>query len=477
MEEQHSSKKFYLIAFVVVLLVVITLGFLYVKKGQSVNGGQKSLGALFGNIGNDISRATGNIIKPGNPISGERDTSTEQALEPLFKQLANIQIAGATSVSHDGRTYVRYIARENGYIYDVDVKTAATTQLTNTTIPRIYEAYFANNGNTVIARYLKRDEIARKDTIKTYIANLVLPTSQDAGTLGSLAGSEPQLPDNISALSVSPNGQRLFYLLSVSDGVSGTIVNTQTRIATEVFRNTFSEWLPQLLDNGNVILTSKPSADIAGYAYLYDANKKTLTRIVREKNGMTTLATPMGTKVLYSENLFGNTTLGVYDKKGFVQDEGLIIHNTSLQLATLPEKCAWSGNHIRIYCGAFASTPHAHIPDDWYQGTLSFSDTFWTINTNLANLVLLADPEKEKDAEKKFDVTYPFVDPSEDHFFFVDKNDSTLWSMRLEKPKFTGSEDLPVRDVVVPEFSPEELKDAQGSLPVKPTTTIKSKAK
>ena len=60
----------------------------------------------------------------------------------------------------------------------------------------------------------------------------------------------------------------------------------------------------------------------------------------------------------------------MYDAKGYAGDEGVIMHTISIPLATLPEKCAWGANHIRLFCGAFTATPNADIPDEWYQGTL-----------------------------------------------------------------------------------------------------------
>lgn len=479
MEEQGSSKKVYIIVGIVVVVIIAIVVGLFLMKGRSGSTtGTTSFGALFGNSGSDTPRGGGNAVTGGNMLDGNTEGSGVAAVEPLFRQLSTIETAGAIAVEKNGRTYVRYIARENGFVYDVDPTNGATILLSNTTIPRIYEAFWARNGSTVIVRYLKHDDLARKDIIKTQIANLILPiggASTSTIEVGSLSISDPQLPDNISSVSVSANGLKLFYLLPVSDGVSGTIVNISSKIATEVLRNTFSEWLPQILDNGNIILTSKASADVPGYAYLYDVNKKSLTRLIREKNGLTTLATADGNRMLYSENFLKNTTLELYSAKGFVQDEGLISYTATLQLATLPEKCAWSKNSVRAYCGAFASTPRAQIPDDWYQGALAFSDTFWTMNTDLADLVFLADPKVE--TGKTFDVFMPFVDSGENHFYFIDKNDATLWSMRLEKSKFTTIDELPISTNAEPVFTPEEMKDAVGSIPAKATTSPKAKPK
>lgn len=480
MEEQSSSKKIIIIVVIVVLVLIAAVaGYFLFKKNSSSGTGTTSFGALFGDSGEDVARPTSTRVTGGGDgeFGGGGDTTTDGATsDPLFRHLSTIEVAGATAVEKDGKTAVRYIARENGYVYDVDPSTGIATQITNTTIPRVYEAYWALGGRTVVLRFLKRDDLARKDIVKTQIADLVLPNGAGSASsaLGSLFISDPQPPDNITAVSVSPNGTRLFYLLPVADGVSGTVVNIASKAGVEVLRNSFSEWLPQMLDSGNVILTSKASSAALGYSYLYDSNKKTLARIVREKTGLTTLATPNGERMLYSENVSGNTLLSLYDKVGFPQDEGRISHTETLQLATLPEKCVWSQNKVRVYCGAFSSTPNAQIPDQWYQGALAFSDTFWTINTDLADLVFLADPKKE--TGNTFDVFIPFVDKNETHFFFVDKNDSTLWSMRLEKSKFTSSDELPIdASSTLPVLTPEEMRDAVGSTATTTVTTPKKK--
>ena len=481
MEEQNSSKKTVIIAIIIVAVLALLVAAFFMTRGSKTSGtGTTSFGALFGGSGIDTPRGTGTKIAGSGGGDGEGTETTVSALgDPLFRQLSAIETAGATAVEKGGKTYIRYVARANGYIYDVDPKTGASTQITSTFIPRVYEAYFALGGNTVILRYLKHDDLARKDIIKTQIADLVLPLNtagNSTDAIGSLSSSQSQLPDNISSISISPSGTRLFYLLPVSDGVSGTVVNIASKVGVEVFRNSFSEWLAQMLDTGNIILTTKASAQVSGYSYLYNAGDKTLSRIVREKNGLTTLATPTGSRMLYSENLISGTMLSLYDKKGYTQDEGGgVTHTAQLFLPTLPEKCVWSGNNVRIYCGAFVSTPRAQIPDDWYQGALSFSDTFWTVNTDLTVPVSLADPKKE--VNKTFDVFMPFIDKSEDHFYFIDKNTSFLWSMRLEKSKYTTSDELQMTSstTIPTTLSPEEMRDALGSLPT--TTPVKKTIK
>ncbi len=468
-EELTSSKKpWIIIGVVLVLLLGIGLYFFFSRAKGGTDTGTSSSSSLFGFLGTDTPRPTGTEITPGNSDTQNNTQNTTPGEEPLFRHLANIPVAGATAVVHDGKTYVRYIARENGYVYEVDPQTGASTQLTNTTIPRIYEAFWGNSGNSVVIRYLTRDQLSRQDVIKTRLTDLALPVADPNGTstsaLGSLTGSGNDfLPDNISTVSISPDGTHLFYLLPVTDGVSGTSVSIATRAAKEVLRSSFSEWLPQILNNGTIILTTKASASVPGFSYLYNPLDKTFSRLVREKDGLTTLAEQNGKRLIYSENISGNTTLSLYDTKGFESDEGDVVHTEPLQLATIPEKCAWSNNSVRIYCGAFTSTPRVEIPDSWYQGVVSFSDTFWTINTDTSEITFLSDPVKENSAGHTFDVFMPFTGGDENHFFFVDKNDATLWSMHIIKSKFIASDEPSTQAGNAPILTPDELKDAAGS--------------
>jgi hypothetical protein len=472
MYEENSSKKiiWIIVAIIVFLLIAFGVYYFVIRKNTGGEDGSRSLfGGLVssgientGNTGEDVEKTP----IPGSDLSG---TGVEEEL--LFRQLSKIPIAGAIAIERGGKPYVRYVARENGHVFEVDPKNGTSIELTNTTIPRIYEAYFTKGGNSVVLRYLTQDQLSRRDVIKTYFANLELPASsgsstQASATLGTLRGDF--LPNDISAVSISPNGAKLFYLLPVPEGVSGTIVTLSTMSPKEVLRNSFSEWLPQLLDDGTIILTTKPSANVSGFSYLYSPANQTLTRLIREKNALTTLSERHGSRVIYSENVVGNTTLGLYDKKGMSSEEGVTIHTAPIPLATLPEKCVWSKNAILLYCGAFTSTPRASIPDDWYQGALSFADSFWLIDTNKTEITFLADPKKAID--KEFDVYMPFVGNDEQYFFFTNKKDNTLWEMRLVN---TVAQDVAG---TMPELTPDELKDAQGSLPAVPATPAKKAA-
>ena len=452
-QEQGNKKKWMLIILGIVLLIVVALFALLRFGGNS-----------------SITKKIGDVLPFGeNTIDGIRETitgdnsitnSTELAgdgKEPMFRQLTKEPTAGATAVVRDGKVYARYVLRENGHVHEVDAKTGVDTQLTNSLVPKVYEAFFGNLGNMVVLRFLGRDAISQQDVIKTYLATIDAPKKIDTSigsttdTVGSLRGEYHK--DNISAVSISPDGSNMFEMLPIPEGVSGTIISLTTNLLPkEIFRNSFSEWAPQLRNDGSVLLTTKPSANVPGFSYAYSPTNKLLARIIREKNGLTTFESPNKQYIAYSENI---SDVPYFSIKG-ADLPGIADDRRTVPLTTIPEKCAWG---VRIlYCASFSKVGRVQIPDDWYQGTMAFKDTFWGINPDNKDITFIADPQKE--IQKDFDVRAAFVDQGEQYFFFIDKNDDTLWALRIPKTTIVESG----VDTLDPTLSPEEQKDAAGTL-------------
>ena len=149
-EQQSSSNRTWLIAGGVAILLLIGIGvFLFLPRGNG-NTGLKSITSLFGNLGTEIPRPTSSDIQSGTGLPDGTASGDTQTEEPLFRQLANIPVAGATSLTHNGQVVVRYVEKAKGYTYEVDPVTGKTTQLTNRTIPQIYEAYWGNSVSSVV---------------------------------------------------------------------------------------------------------------------------------------------------------------------------------------------------------------------------------------------------------------------------------------------------------------------------------------
>ncbi len=101
-----------------------------------------------------------------------------------------------------------------------------------------------------------------------------------------------------------------------------------------------------------------------------------------------------------------------------------------LPVATIADKCVWTADDSAIYCGIPVNpSTDAAYPDDWYQGTLQFSDRLWKIDVagRFAQLVL----DFPSATKGTLDATALAVDPSNTELVFINKNDGSLWSYEL----------------------------------------------
>ena len=158
--------------------------------------------------------------------------------------------------------------------------------------------------------------------------------------------------------------------------------------------------------------------------YFFDTNNGNMKKILGGVRGLTTLANNDMTKVLFSENL----KMQVYDVKE---------NKSSNLLRTLAEKCVWSVGGASVYCGVPIHPEDTHYPDAWYKGQVSFSDNIWKIDMeNIFSESLTSDY-----SDIELDVIKPALSLSDDYLVFINKKDSSLWSLTLSM----------IEDVVVPE--------------------------
>jgi hypothetical protein len=308
----------------------------------------------------------------------------------------------------------RFIDRATGNIFESFADKIDVRQFSNTSIPKVHEAFLGNNGGSVIMRYLKSDN----DTIETFLGTLPKEVlGGDYSTPHEVTGSF--LPEDIKDLSISPDGAHVFYILPSSDGVMGITLDLATNKKVQIFQNAYTEWTPGWGGNKIITLTTKPAASVMGYMYVLDPITKSFTRVLGGTAGLTASVGIDNKTILYSDNTL---TLFV-----FYMDTG---GSSNTGLHTLPEKCVWGT--LKIYCAVPKNIPVGEYPDSWYQGTASFNDQIWSIDINAGTTTLVLDPSTMPGGEV-VDATKLGLDPKENYLFFVNKIDSSLWEYKLNK--------------------------------------------
>lgn len=296
---------------------------------------------------------------------------------------------------------LRYVDRITGHISQMYLDTKAVGENSNSTIPGIYEALFDGQASSVIYRYVAEDG----KTVTSFLA-----------TLGGTAGEF--LPPNILDVSISPDKTKFFYLTKNSGGVSGTIRSFKDTKKTLVFNSSLTELLSQWVADQKIYLTTKAASSVEGDLFSLNTSTGVLSKVFGGVRGLTTLANKDGSLVLYNASTSSSSQLGIFNVK---------THTTkNLNLEGLPEKCVWADT--LIYCAIPNNMTAGQYPDIWYKGLTSFSDSFMLIDTLTGSATTIANST----SETPIDGTHLFISKAGDQLFFINKKDSTLWSLDLK---------------------------------------------
>ncbi len=460
-----SKRNFILLIIVLIIIILAVFGFLFFNKPSGQSGGNTT-GTNFFSQFNPFAN-----VKPKTPVTTPVQTptttpTTTSTLNLKLKEVSSMPIAGFTIFSKERLVPVvtattssttppsapllnqggegggnsssatkkttikttkptapptemalalRYAAKATGNIYETFADTIQEGQFSTTTIPEVYDAYFGNNGNSVVMRYLSGDE----ETIETFLGTLPKEIF-GADTIANNQITGSLLPNNIKSISLSPDTSSMFYLFDSGDSMIGTTLNFTTNKKVQIFTSPFTEWSSGWGNSKIITLTTKPTSGIPGYVYEMDQTGKNLNQTLGNINGLTALPSPDGKFILYGDN---SLNLNIYNKSTNT--------STLLGVKTLPEKCVWNSGSTTVYCAVPKAIPVNQYPDAWYQGEVSFNDQFWKINVGTGNTTMLVDPITMPGGQE-IDGIKLAVDSAENYLFFVNKKDSYLWEFSLK---------------------------------------------
>ncbi len=434
-----------LIIFIVVFIIVVGVIFYYyysnksggVSNNNSSTSGYNSFNPFGNNNSQNTNQTNGNSVNNANNSTGGQtqtgDTSSTTVTK--FHPITNFAVAGAVyfdetrPIAQSGPVVdntaivngkkaatkkalvpkvevvpaLRYVERATGHIYEMYLDNKTEGEISNSTIPGVHDATWDGKAQTVIYRYLADDN----KTITSYMASL-----------GKQKGEF--LPNNIEDLSISPDKTKFFYLIKTVNGIVGSTRSFSDAKVSQLFNSSYSEWLSQWASTGKIFLTTKPSAQTQGSLFVLNSANDVVTKVFGGVDGLTTLANGDGSLVLYNSSDGISSTLELFNISSHT--------NQSLNIYSLPEKCIWSSDNINIYCAVPNSMTNGGYPDIWYQGLVSFDDHFIKINTKDGVINQVADSLDET----AVDATNLFLNKDESSLFFINKKDSTLWSLDLK---------------------------------------------
>jgi dipeptidyl aminopeptidase/acylaminoacyl peptidase len=409
------SKRTLIIVIIVVLLIAGIGGYLVYSRtstntNQDPNTSGNTNGLPISTNQNPGSASNGTT----SPAQGNT-SNTNQVQSTLIKQRSIEPISGSVVYALADGPHVRYNERVTGHVFDVNLKTGTSSRISNETLPQIYESLWSPDGKRSIYRYVKNNQ-----AMVTYSLELVPPklaSTSVATTTGTVNGSF--LPQDIDGIVLSPTAKNIFYIAPSRNDANFVVANADGSGAKVVRTSPLKHWLVGWPSENTVSLTTKPTYNETGSLYFLNPKTGAMNQVLRDIPGLTTLVNPAGTQVLYST---GSNELNIYD---ITSKKTLPIN-----LQTLPEKCVWSKKEKNtIFCTAPSDLPVGNYPDDWYQGTVSFADDIYRVDTTTGTVTLIFNISAE--SGRTMDVIQPTLSPDEDYFVFTNKLDYSLWSIAL----------------------------------------------
>ncbi len=396
------SRRTKIIIGVVVVLLLVALGiflyFLFTKEPVSPDGG-----GTFPGVGDEVTPKQ----EPPVVLPEEKPG----AFEPILRQLSKEPTAGAVLGVRSGEAIVRYQDRATGNIFEIGANAEGEKRLTNTTIPKVYEALWSKSGTTLISRYLRDDS----EVIESFSARVNLEAS---GAEGELAGTF--LPRGILDGAVSPDGTSFFYLTEKNGGAIGIRSDLAGNGRTQLWDSPLYEWLVLWPSQNKIFLLSKPSFLADGMLLSLDPGTGNTSLVLRNTPGLTALPNPVKPEVLFSSSREASISLSLFNMTTGAR--------TQVGVTTFPEKCAWNKGGTIFYCGVPKEIPTGSYPDVWYQGVIPFTDEVWSISPSGVTERILDISEKRG---SPIDLTHPQVSTDDKFLVFTDKVSGTLWSLQM----------------------------------------------
>lgn len=363
--------------------------------------------------GEDASTTTTEVTNPlalplvkvwGKPATGHTFVTQNILKESITTVIQGTTTSEVKKVIRATSTVLIFVDRTTGYVYGYSTEIGTIFQISNTILPGVSDAYFFDTGRRVIIRYIDQE----KNKIVGVIATV---PNVESGEVALPLENIQYLTSSVTSVAVNKKQNAVSYAVATDKG--SAIYTITPRGPALVTSSPFKEW--SLAYGGNSLYaTSKPSTYVNGGTFSVPLFQPE----VGDKTGL--MSTPGNNGSIL------NSMWGAQGLVTFVTNNGTV---NILSSRTLASKCAW-GDSTFLACAIPRSLPRTTegLPDDWFQGRVSFSDDFYIIN--------LADGGKYelyyfKDTDGVFDVVNPIIAQGQTFLGFNRKQDGSLWLLNF----------------------------------------------
>lgn len=381
----------------ILLILVLGAGWFFLRGSTAP--GQRS---FFDNLPLIGGRAP--IATPAPPPAGLGEEAGGGKTTPEVRRLIQIVAKDifAPTLAPGGETLF-YVARENGHIMASDLDGANERSVINLTVLEAFDASWAPKKNRIAMFYHE------SGVVKKFLNGVATGTTSRF------------LPAETQALDWSPDGLSLAYLLRRDQDTALLIADAGNQNPRVLYTTPIPDFTLRWLAKNTILLVSRPSGLAPSIVMSVDVKTRSAELLISGIPGVIVLPAPDGSGFLFSQSTSDGraSSLALYT----FRDRRTV----PLNLVTLAEKCVFSPDSKKLFCGLPRGELVAPMPDEWYRGATSFSDTLVEIDLATRESRPLTEA-----AGLNADVVWPFVSPGGTYLFFQNRKDGTLWRLQLE---------------------------------------------
>ncbi|QQG38024.1 MAG: hypothetical protein HYS26_00510 [Candidatus Kaiserbacteria bacterium] len=356
-------------------------------EGRGAGVGAPSFGDAVGSTYNNIVSTISSVF------DREKGTTTP----PRLYQINKSPTAGFGFLA--STTKLRFVERSTGYVFDVEPETGALARVSNTLVPRVYEASVSRDGKII--------EKTVGERVETSVATITASSSEFVGF---------RLPDDVHAITFNAAGSEIFAITETASGAVGVRAKWDGTGEKNVFSSAISGWQVRSLSDGRIVLAQNPGSGVEGYAYTLDETGS-LTPLARGV-GLTVLPRASSAAILIGESETSLTLSARVDASA---------SEVTLPVRTTADKCVWSPSvQLIAFCGVPQRPTGALYLDLRARGQAHTADSFWRVDVSGGSAELLYGP-----GDILLDVENVQIDEQGRYIAFMNAIDKSFWVLRV----------------------------------------------
>lgn len=356
-------------------------------------------------------------VTPGTNDTVDQTPNTQTSLTQKIFRVVDGPIVNATVVQtlRPTTTLARYVQQNNGHVLEValDSSGAVPRPISNTTIPGVSRALWAEGGQAVILQYLD-----------TGVVKTVYLGFSGASSTTTRPVIIKFLPDGIQDIAVSSNGTSVAYLLRTAQGTDGYTAKADGTGSKKVFSLPLKEVLISWPSTNTILAYSKSASSAPGIAFSINVTSGAVTSLLYTY-GLTLTADPAFEYLVYQTTLTGASDPITYARQN---SSGKV---AELSFDPYPEKCIWNmSTSTTMYCAGPLQYVDRNYLDLLHQGAAAVSEAITAHNISQGTSEIIAAPGGD---EGGVDSVIDTMSLSTDgkYLLFVRRGDYSLWGVRL----------------------------------------------